>query len=516
MSGQLTVAWSDGEQTFDDGAEVRIGRDPGCQVLLTNPSVSRVHAAIRFDGKGWVLTDLGSSQGTFRDGKRVEEVRLGAHQVVVLGAPEVGEPITLSTDAPAPTLRPPGAAAPDDGATVVRGERARPGGELRADITDSATVVAGSMLRVECGGRTHQFAPGRPIVVGRDETADVVTANPTVSRRHAVITHDGQGWVIEDAGSRGGTYVDGRARHSYRLSGTTAVWLGDPDAGERMVIVASGTKAVTPIDRVRRLSRSGMLGFGTAVFRGVVALVALAAVIWGGGSGGAGLDQLARGVVRVEAPGGGAGSGTVVDAERGLVLTTLHVANPRGGEPAAVMLWTSDGIFGVAQPRYVAEVVATDAYLDLAVLEITRTIAGDPIDPRALRGLTAIPIGSPGGLEPGEAVLLVGHGTAAGRGGGTTMSRGAVTGSVRDDRLGSPRGHVTLDADVEPGASGGLVADGRGRLVGLLTLEWFDPETGTVRHTPAMRPIGFAAELVEAARTGTPYESPFGAPRPTR
>lgn len=50
----------------------------------------------------------------------------------------------------------------------------------------------------------------RPIVIGRAETCDIVLADRTVSRRHARISHADDGWWLEDLGSRGGTWLNGR------------------------------------------------------------------------------------------------------------------------------------------------------------------------------------------------------------------------------------------------------------------------------------------------------------------
>jgi pSer/pThr/pTyr-binding forkhead associated (FHA) protein len=52
-----------------------IGRDPRCQVWLDHSGVSRRHAQIRI-GPGSdrpLITDLGSTNGTFVRGERVEE-----------------------------------------------------------------------------------------------------------------------------------------------------------------------------------------------------------------------------------------------------------------------------------------------------------------------------------------------------------------------------------------------------------------------------------------------------------
>jgi FHA domain/GAF domain len=47
---------------------LRIGRDPGCDLVIDHPSVSRAHAELYRDDKSWRLRDLGSKNGTFVDG----------------------------------------------------------------------------------------------------------------------------------------------------------------------------------------------------------------------------------------------------------------------------------------------------------------------------------------------------------------------------------------------------------------------------------------------------------------
>jgi FHA domain/Domain of unknown function (DUF1707) len=50
---------------------VTIGRAPGSDCLLSDPSVSRRHAELRADGEGWVLVDVGSTNGTRLNGWRL-------------------------------------------------------------------------------------------------------------------------------------------------------------------------------------------------------------------------------------------------------------------------------------------------------------------------------------------------------------------------------------------------------------------------------------------------------------
>ncbi|MBA3654114.1 MAG: FHA domain-containing protein, partial [Actinobacteria bacterium] len=58
-------------KTFDLTDEVTVGRASGCQVALSDPTVSQLHARIfRRDGRLFV-EDLGSSNGTYVNRKKV-------------------------------------------------------------------------------------------------------------------------------------------------------------------------------------------------------------------------------------------------------------------------------------------------------------------------------------------------------------------------------------------------------------------------------------------------------------
>jgi hypothetical protein len=50
---------------------ILVGRAPGCHFVLTDLTVSRFHAEIYQDGHGWVITDLGSMNGTRVNGWRL-------------------------------------------------------------------------------------------------------------------------------------------------------------------------------------------------------------------------------------------------------------------------------------------------------------------------------------------------------------------------------------------------------------------------------------------------------------
>jgi predicted component of type VI protein secretion system len=67
---------------------------------------------------------------------------------------------------------------------------------------------------IEGPGAGAQVSLERPLVIGRDETADLVIHDPQVSRRHARLTPADYGAGIEDLGSRNGTFVNGSQIHT--------------------------------------------------------------------------------------------------------------------------------------------------------------------------------------------------------------------------------------------------------------------------------------------------------------
>jgi hypothetical protein len=66
--------------------QVLLGRDPGCDFVLNDGSVSRRHARIERRGTGWAVVDQGSANGTFVDSNRVADAALRSGQDVRFGS----------------------------------------------------------------------------------------------------------------------------------------------------------------------------------------------------------------------------------------------------------------------------------------------------------------------------------------------------------------------------------------------------------------------------------------------
>ena len=137
-----------------------------------------------------------------------------------------------------------------------------------------------------------------------------------------------------------------------------------------------------------------------------------------------------------------AGSGVIVDAQRGYILTNHHVVE--NADKIEVSLFNEDSLD--------AEVIGTDALTDIALLKV---------DPESL---TEIPIGDSTGVEVGDFVIAIGNPFGLGH----TVTSGIVSalGRTGISRNGL-EDFIQTDASINPGNSGGALVNMRGELVGI-------------------------------------------------
>ena len=83
-------------------------------------------------------------------------------------------------------------------------------------------------------------------VLGRDPASGIMIDHGTVSRRHAAVTIDGQTAVLEDLGSKNGTFLDGvRLAAPVTLADTATFVLGDASIVFRRAALAGSTITVS-------------------------------------------------------------------------------------------------------------------------------------------------------------------------------------------------------------------------------------------------------------------------------
>src|SRR5687768_16532519 len=73
---------------LDPSRQTRIGRGLECDVVLSDPLSSRIHAIITCEDGLWWLRDAGSRNGTFLMDQRIDEARLVASSELKVGSTE--------------------------------------------------------------------------------------------------------------------------------------------------------------------------------------------------------------------------------------------------------------------------------------------------------------------------------------------------------------------------------------------------------------------------------------------
>lgn len=89
-------------------------------------------------------------------------------------------------------------------------------------------VPSGASVLVMCGFYEGLEVPVDRdwMVIGRGRTADVVIAEPTISRAHAAIGFDEHGFFMQDLGSTNGTRVNGAREARVALADGDELQLG--------------------------------------------------------------------------------------------------------------------------------------------------------------------------------------------------------------------------------------------------------------------------------------------------
>jgi len=139
-----------------------------------------------------------------------------------------------------------------------------------------------------------------------------------------------------------------------------------------------------------------------------------------------------------------AGSGVIVSAENGYILTNHHVV--AGADKIRVSLFNGDTLD--------AEIVGSDAATDIAVLKVESD------------NLIELPIGDSDDVEVGDFVIAVGNPFGLGH----TVTSGIISALGRSGISNSGyEDFIQTDASINPGNSGGPLLNAKGELIGINT-----------------------------------------------
>src|SRR5712671_2807779 len=137
------------------------------------------------------------------------------------------------------------------------------------------------------------------------------------------------------------------------------------------------------------------------------------------------------------------GSGVIVDAAQGYVMTNAHVVENAN----SIEVTTKDN-------RHLkAKLIGRDPDTDIALLQISGG------------SLTAVPIGDSDRLQVGDFVLAIGNPFGLGQ----TVTSGIISALGRSPGIEGYEDFIQTDASINPGNSGGPLVDLQGRVVGINT-----------------------------------------------
>ena len=339
-------------------------------------------------------------------------------------------------------------------------------------------------LTIRAGADTGKVVEikGDHFVVGRDESADLMLRDSKVSRRHAYFKELPDGRVeVNDLKSANGTRLEGNKIDSAVLEGNDEqVQIGDTvlvvtkektEARDHTVIETAVSaphrsqsrsmsramslmnRAITAQRSARRITIIGVAALTIALVVGV--LFATGVIDTGEGSAAEVVDAVQDSTVLVQAESSGQpagnGSGWVLDARNGLIVTNAHVVND--GTEMKI------GIDGKLRKATIMGVAPCE---DLAVLKVADR-----------SGLKTMPLGSQGNLKEGQSVVAVGFPANASLSAQLTSTVGVVSVAktqYKESALDVPTytNVVQTDAAINPGNSGGpLVRVSDKKLVGV-------------------------------------------------
>jgi ABC transport system ATP-binding/permease protein len=243
-----------------------VGSSPDCDLVVAQSFVSKRHCRLSLHGDQYVLEDLGSTNGTYVNGHRLDPsvpVYVSSADQITLGLthpmPWPGPPISSGIASPAQVLhigrgveceirldypmisRQHAQITRADGEWIIEDLHSLNGVALnqidnkiqRATLKPSDEIYLGSYKisasrilsekRLSQGEGAFEAVgfEGDRMVLGRDPSCSYPLNYPMISWQHAALERTAAGIYVEDLGSRNGTYVNGE-----RITGKTLVHPG--------------------------------------------------------------------------------------------------------------------------------------------------------------------------------------------------------------------------------------------------------------------------------------------------
>lgn len=196
-----------------DRWEISVGRSKLCDITIGYGSVSRFHAVISRRSDGWFITDTFSKTGTKVNDKEVKKavqlfdgdsITFGS-AVMVFSAPLYPSPNPRIFTAVKPAVQD----IPLQAAEMPIMEEIPAETSMPIDVSSAESKEENPAIYVVRSAKALPLKH-RTYIIGREEECDIVLPSQLVSRHHAKITAEDDGFAIEDLGSKAGTVINGK------------------------------------------------------------------------------------------------------------------------------------------------------------------------------------------------------------------------------------------------------------------------------------------------------------------
>jgi predicted component of type VI protein secretion system len=168
--------------------DMKVGRKPGCDVVLDNLAVSGEHANIFTIGDDSFIQDLNSTNGTFINNKRITKHHLHNGDQVVIGK----HTLVYFTDQPTATERPTEEFAKT---VIINPTRVEPAAPPRAPAARPAVAPPAPAPKPQ-----QHVGQGSLVIVGSNKRLDLVknvTSIGKTGKRSGTITRHDDGYVLQ-------------------------------------------------------------------------------------------------------------------------------------------------------------------------------------------------------------------------------------------------------------------------------------------------------------------------------
>ncbi|MGI9293390.1 MAG: FHA domain-containing protein [Pseudomonadales bacterium] len=212
-----------------------IGRSSECDLTIDSELLSRRHAEISIENGQLRIVDLGSSNGTFLNGVKIEEANAGPgdelrfdkQTFIIVGPGNAAPP--LNTDENDNTVM----RAQVEDNTVIGAAPQDPNATLVMSLEDHATELIATpqvpSSLVEQTNFLHEpriSLQGLFCQIGRGQDNDIVLSDSSVSKKHAQLAFNNDQWVITDLNSSNGVLINDQRVDDATLQNCDMVKLG--------------------------------------------------------------------------------------------------------------------------------------------------------------------------------------------------------------------------------------------------------------------------------------------------